>query len=262
MSSTLALRAYEQLRAKFANGEFEPGAQLVNRSVARLVGMSVTPIREAVNRLASEGLVLQMPGAGAFVRRFTSHEFAQLYDVREAIEPVAAANAAALATPVEIAELEAVAAASFAVIREARRDANAAGSLAARWRHLDARFHVIVVEAARNPWLTKIVGDLRLLTAAFATRHQLRGFPDMAGAVRTWRDHRRLIRAIGDRDGARAATLMRAHIRAGRTGVFARLATAACDLPPSTVSAAPPTPARQAGRRGRRPGAKRARVRR
>lgn len=229
MTRTLAVQAYEQLRQALANGDFEPGAQLVNRTVAKSIGMSMTPIREAVNRLASEGLLEQLPGAGAFVRRLARHEFAQLYDVREALEPLAAAHAAALATPLEIAELRTVSAASLDVIRCMRDGGTDDPGTFARWRHLEARFHAVLVDAARNAWLSKVVGDLKLLTTVFARRRELRGFPDVAGAVQTWRDHRRLIRAVEDRDGARAATLMRSHIRVGRDAVLAVLSAVDVD---------------------------------
>lgn len=207
-------------------GRLEPGAQLVNRKLADAIGMSMTPVREAVSRLASEGLVEHVPGAGAFVRRITRRELAQLYDVREALEPLAASQAALHATAGEIAELEAVAAGSFACIREiaARPERHADEPLMARWIDADRRFHEIVFEAARNGWLSKITGDMKLMAHGFAPQRHLPGLLTVAAAVRTWRGHRRLIAALGRRDAARASALVLAHIREGKAEVFAHLA--------------------------------------
>ena len=86
-------------------GDLAPGTRLVNRSLAKELGISFTPLREAINQLASEGLVEYVPGGGAFVRRLDRHQLAQLYDLREALEPFAAAEAAKHITEHELEEL-------------------------------------------------------------------------------------------------------------------------------------------------------------
>lgn len=226
LSPTLGLQAYEELRRMLVSGRLEPGTQLVNRKLADAIGMSMTPVREAVSRLASEGLVEHVPGAGAFVRRITRQELAQLYDVREALEPLAASQAALHATAGEIADLEAVAAGSFALIREiaARPSRHADAAMMARWIDADRRFHEIVFEAARNGWLSKIAGDMKLMAHGFAPQRRLPEFLTVGIAVRTWRGHRRLVRALRSRDAARAAALVLTHVREGRAEVFAHLA--------------------------------------
>ena len=91
---TLGHKAYVQLRAKLAAGEFPPGSQLVNRTVSQSIGMSMTPVREAMARLASEGMIEHHPGSGTFVRKISRQEFAQLYDLREVLEPFAGRRSA------------------------------------------------------------------------------------------------------------------------------------------------------------------------
>lgn len=222
MTASLAVHAYERLRRALANGDLEPGTQLVNRSVARMIGISMTPIREAVNRLASDGLVEYVPGAGAFVRRVALDEFTQLYDVRGSLEPLAAGQAAAFITPAEITELQSLVAASWRGIREA---AGTDDFDRVRWGELEVRFHTVVVEASRNAWLAKIIGDLKLLSGTFVRQQSLGKFLTVARAVKTWRDHRRLIRALRRRDAGRAMSLMRDHIRDGLDDVLKFLAT-------------------------------------
>ncbi len=226
MVPTLGLQAYEELRRMLVTGRLEPGMQLVNRKLADEIGMSMTPVREAVTRLASEGLVEHVPGAGAFVRRITRQELAQLYDVREALEPVATAQAAAHATPAEIAELREIAARSFAMIREiaARPERHADAFLMAEWIDADQRFHEVIFEAARNRWLSKIAADIKLLAFGFSPQRRIPEFLTVAAAVQTWRGHRRLIRALETKNPELAAATVLTHVRVGKEEVFAHLA--------------------------------------
>ena len=226
MPPTLGLQAYDELRRMLVTGRLEPGMQLVNRKLADEIGMSMTPVREAVTRLASEGLVEHVPGAGAFVRRITRPELAQLYDVREALEPLAAAHAAAHATVAEIAELRAIAAGSFTLIRRiaARPERHADADLMAAWMDADQRFHEILFEAARNRWLSKIATDMKLLAYGFTPQRRIPEFLTVAVAVQTWRGHRRLVRAMATHNSTLAAETALEHIRAGKEEVFAHLA--------------------------------------
>lgn len=227
MVPTLGLQAYDQLRRMLVSGRLEPGMQLVNRKLADEIGMSMTPVREAVTRLASEGLVEHVPGAGAFVRQITRQELAQLYDVREALEPVAATQAASHSTAAEIAELRAIAARSFCLIRQiaARPERHADGPLMAAWIDADRGFHEILFEAARNRWLSKIASDMKLLAYGFTPQRRIPEFLTVAAAVQTWRGHRRLVRALATRNPALAAATALDHVRQGKEEVFAHLAT-------------------------------------
>jgi DNA-binding GntR family transcriptional regulator len=223
---TLGLQAYDELRRMLATGRLEPGMQLVNRKLADQIGMSMTPIREAVTRLASEGLVEHVPGAGAFVRRITRPELAQLYDLREALEPLAAAQAAAHATAGEIGELRAIAARSFRLIRQiaGRPEPHADAAIMAAWIDADQRFHEVLFEAARNCWLSKIAADLKILAYGFTPQRRIPAFLTVDVAVQTWRGHRRLVRALATRNAQLAAATALAHIRQGKEEVFAHLA--------------------------------------
>ncbi|MEM7603659.1 MAG: GntR family transcriptional regulator, partial [Verrucomicrobiota bacterium] len=103
---SLSEKAYQHIRSRVFTGELAPGDRLVNRTLADELGTSFIPVREAISRLASEGLVKQVAGAGAFVRSFDRQEVSEIYDVRELIEPFAAAQAARFITDHELAELQ------------------------------------------------------------------------------------------------------------------------------------------------------------
>jgi prepilin-type N-terminal cleavage/methylation domain-containing protein len=227
MIPTLGLKAYDELRRMLVLGRLQPGMQLVNRKLADEIGMSMTPVREAVTRLASEGFVDHVPGAGSFVRRMSRQELAQLYDVRQALEPLAAAEAAENAAPAEIEELRIIAADSFRIVRAiaATPGRHATPEQMTRWLDDEQRFHEVMFQAARNRWLTKIAADLKLLAFGFSPQRRMPEFLSVTAAVKTWRGHRRLIRALATRDPQLAAATTAAHVAQGKQEVLAFLAS-------------------------------------
>ena len=89
-TQTQTENSYARLREKLVAGGLAPGQRLVNRSLADEFEVSVIPLREAINRLASEGLVNQIPGTGAFVHSPDGRELQELLIFRESIESAAA----------------------------------------------------------------------------------------------------------------------------------------------------------------------------
>jgi DNA-binding GntR family transcriptional regulator len=222
---TLGHKAYVQLKAKLTAGEFPPGSQLVNRTVSQSIGMSMTPVREAVARLASEGIIHHIPGSGAFVRKISRQEFAQLYDLREVLEPFAAEQAAAHITANELAELRSVCRSWRSVIEAmiAGNQAHATPEQMRRWNDDERRFHDLIFKASRNTWLIKIAGDLQLMTFGFCPQRSVPEFLTPATARKAYRDHIRILKALRDRDAERIRTLTKRHIRVGRKRVLAHL---------------------------------------
>jgi DNA-binding GntR family transcriptional regulator len=220
---TLGHHAYVQLKAKLAAGEFPPGSRLVNRTVSQSIGMSMTPVREAVARLASEGMVEHIPGSGAFVRKVSRQEFAQLYDLREVLEPFAAALAASHITNNEIAELRAVCRGWRKIVAEMTKTGQACASPTQMrsWNDLERRFHQLIFKASRNTWLVKIAEDLQLMTFSFCPQRSAPEFLSLANARSTCRGHIQIFKALKNRDEAQASTLVKRHIRIGRKRVLA-----------------------------------------
>ena len=86
MHSTLTEKSYRHIRDLLVDGELQPGDRLVTRVLAEKIGVSLAPVREAIFRLSSEGLVEHVPGAGAFVRTPQAQDLEELYVLREAVE--------------------------------------------------------------------------------------------------------------------------------------------------------------------------------
>lgn len=216
--NTLADRAYAGLRHMMSRGELRPGARLVNRPLAKSLKVSQTPLREAIGRLVAEGVAEVIPGAGAFVRHVGAEELAQLYDLRELIEPFAAAAAARNASEGEIAELSRICA-------EWRKLASrrSGDDWVDQWTDGEERFHGLVLAASRNRYLKSITENLRLLTGAFLVHRQLPRLMTAKSMAVTLREHVQIVDAVRARDADAAAELMRQHVRNGREQVLARL---------------------------------------
>src|SRR6476646_10902876 len=103
---TLWQRVYDHLRAEILSGRLGPGAELAEVALAEQLGVSRGPIREAIGRLASEGLVTVRPRRGAVVSSLSKEEFLELYQVREALELMAVKLAVPRLGDEDVAALE------------------------------------------------------------------------------------------------------------------------------------------------------------
>jgi DNA-binding GntR family transcriptional regulator len=201
--STLGDDVYETLRAAVLEHTLTPGDRVNIDALSRDLAVSPTPVREALARLESEGLLRKRPLAGYTVSPLlTRAEFADLFDLRLLLEPAAARWAAERATPEQRAEL----------VAEAARTVEGGDEHAwhAAFTALDAHLHDLVARAAASPLL--LDGITRLHVHLHLHR---RYFPYAQTAVTT-REHRKLAAAIHDRDPDGAEAAMRGHLTHAR----------------------------------------------
>lgn len=235
----LSNRAYEYLRRKLITGELAHGARLSNRQLAQEIGISFTPVREAINRLASEGMVEYVRGSGAFVKRPDASDIEQIYDLREALEPVAAAQAARHINSEELEQLRVVCDDWLAIVRSMRTEADAGTNGEAnphgmertlsdaqlqRWVDDEEHFHGLVIQAARNRWLAKIAHEMRFLLVSFQFRRAAKQSITFSDAAHSWREHLVLVRLLAKGDGPAAQAWMAEHIRSSRANMLNYLA--------------------------------------
>lgn len=190
------------LREAILSGTLPAGEWLREDDLATALGVSRTPIREALRTLGEERLVERTANRGSVVARMTLEELASLYAMREMLEGLAARLAASHADPGLVASLED----QHAVM------ADAAEFSPQRLAELNLAFHHTIAAAARNPYLdrflTQVENDLRRLgQTTFAHRGR---------AAEAREEHRALIDAIASGDAARAEDAARAHMRAAR----------------------------------------------
>lgn len=222
MQDTLSEKTYRELRRKLLSGELHAGSQLVNRSLAQEMGVSLAPLREAIHRLATEGLVEHVPRAGAFVRKSSPQDLEELYILREAVESCAAAEAARNISQQQLDSLEEVRRDFEEILGTIRRQKSqtATDQLMDRWLDCEEQFHLIVVEAARNRLLAKVIADYTALGKVFGVQRHRAAILTLSVAEQTCRDHAAIAGALRQRDADTARRLMSAHIQKGRKTVL------------------------------------------
>ncbi len=216
-----AKTTYDRLYEKIVRGEYPPTTRLVNRVVAEELGVSVVPVREALGRLTSEGLVEHIPGAGSFVRSLDSRELAKLYALREHLEVFAVVEAARHAQGYHVQHLQRCCDESAAALQavEDAEEAREQREAVEAWVASDAAFHSALIEAADNPWLGMAVDRLRVLA------HIARAKPrDLETNLyrQALQEHEAIAKAIESHDEVQAESIMRTHIQRAMAAVLAR----------------------------------------
>lgn len=215
VSESLADATYHQILRKLLFGDLPPGSRLVNRNLAKELGVSAIPIREALQRLASEGLVEHVPGGGMFTRRMDAQEVDQLYAFRDILEGFAVREAASHIRDFQLDRIEAICAESRTIVTglEEGDELKASTEIAAEWHVLDATFHEVVMEAADNSWLSRAAKQTQLLHNVIRSKsHDI----TVRDARVTQEDHEAILAAIRAGNGDQAADIMSRHIAQAR----------------------------------------------
>lgn len=193
--------AYDELRSRIIGLDLAPGTRLIERDLAEELAVSRIPLREAMQRLERDGLVVVVPRQGAIVSPFTVDDVRDLFDVRENLEVLAARLAA------ERADEEGLAA--LAAQLDTARDATERGDKAAI-AAANAKFHALIVDLAANPLLESILQPLEART------QWLFHLTKERDATVQCREHEELLAAIADHDPDRAAESAFHHVHSGR----------------------------------------------
>jgi DNA-binding GntR family transcriptional regulator len=199
---------YETLAEAIASGQLPEGTKLFEDEIARQMGISRTPVREAFRQLAKTGLVDADLYRTPVVRRLSRQDIDEIYELREALEPLALRLA--LRNP-EASWLENLEVRQRAIEHEYARGAvDIAASV-----HYNELFHRAFVTASRHQRLANIMDPLwiQVLRLSFLS-HRLERLP--AGRLpRAVAEHRAILDAAREGDGGRGETLLRRHVRQG-----------------------------------------------
>jgi DNA-binding GntR family transcriptional regulator len=191
-------RIYDRVKAMACTYRLSPGGRVNEVELSRQLGVSRTPLREALNRLASEGFLVPTMNKGYHVRALDPAEVLALYEFRAAIEVGGVQLACERATDAELDRLEAFALAS--------RDAPDEDAQALRLLELDEQFH---------ERLAALSGNEEFVRAVCATNERIRfvRWIDMKDRrAGTQNEHLAIVRHLRQRDATMAGTLMRQHI--------------------------------------------------
>jgi DNA-binding GntR family transcriptional regulator len=196
---TLWERVYEYLREEILSERLRSGTELQEAALARELGVSRGPLREAIGRLASEGLVTVRPRRGAIVRSLSREEFLELYQVREALEAAAVRLAVPRLGPTGLARLR--------ELTDEMAGCAQAGRIDEFWE-ANAAFHEAIFVAAGNAKLREMYGQLVGQMGRYRTRSvALRG-----NLQRSVLEHRAVLQAVAAGDTEEAARLLCEHI--------------------------------------------------
>ncbi|MEV5233442.1 GntR family transcriptional regulator [Streptomyces pseudogriseolus] len=200
-------RVYEALLELITTRALQPGQHLVESELAGHLGVSRQPVREALQRLNTEGWVDLRPAQGAFVHEPTEEEADQLLTVRTLLEAEAARLAASNADSKGVRALEEILAEGLKAVEADDVDAAVA---------LNARFHAKVMELAGNAVLAELAAQVdRRVRWYYTPVARQRG-------EQSWIEHREMISAIAARDEQSATRLMREHTEHTRRSYHAR----------------------------------------
>ncbi len=207
-TTTLRQQAYHRIREMLAFGELAAGSALSEPGLARELGMSRTPVREAIRQMEMEGLLDYAPRYGATVRVPGRDELAEMYGVREALECDASAEAARRIGPAEIERLRDLCRGMRKLARQFYTSGEPfmGGPLLKAFVAADIEFHHVVIRAGGNRFVLKILDETRLLARVFTSTFWRY---DRRAVVEANRFHGRLLWALrqGDAEAARRATL-------------------------------------------------------
>ena len=190
---------FHTLRDSILKGEMEPGERLMEIHLAKKLGVSRTPIREAIRMLEQEGLAVIVPRRGAQVAKMTEKDLQDVLEIRDALDELAALSACKKITPEAIDELKETMT-SFKVAADAGDVREVAVA--------DEKFHSIIYKAADNPKLMVIIKNLK----EQMYRYRYEYVKDNANYNRILKEHEEIIRGFEMKDSDYVKKMMHAHL--------------------------------------------------
>ncbi len=207
---SLGQHVFENLKQAIVRGEMTPGSRIVESRIADALGISRTPVREAMHKLEREGLLRRLPRGGFSILSLNREDIEETFGIRSALESYAARLAAIRHKADELLPLE-------MKINEYQRclDSKDLSALP----EINTEFHDHLYAMSRSPKLIKMINDLK--DQIYRFRKILLRVEEMAATSNE--DHRQMLKAMNDRDADRVEKLVREHILRGRRVVLKEL---------------------------------------
>lgn len=196
--------AYEAIRARIMSGDLPDGTRLKEQSLASEMGLSRTPVREAITRLIHEGFAERGDGYSTRVAHFPEGELDQIFEIRRRLECYAAERAATLATPAQIDELDRITRDMEGLVPP-KGDEDFE-----KISKINTTFHRIICEAAQSPRLMAVLSmavDVGIVSRTYRSYSP-------GDLERSTRHHRELVDALRARSPDWAASVMSSHVLA------------------------------------------------
>jgi len=204
---SLHMKVFHEIEQAILDGEFPPGENLTEQKLSAQLGVSRTPIREALRQLELEGLVTSVPNKGVVVVGISVKDIDDIYTIRMSIESLAARWAATNITDDELTELR-----DIVELQEFYLGKNDTLQI----RHLDSRFHQVIYNASRSRPLRQILSQFhnyiqkpREISVKYSGR-----------AAASVDEHRRIYEAIAAHDSQKAESEASEHIRRAKDNLL------------------------------------------
>ena len=189
----------ENIRQAIIDGTFSPGERLMEIQLADEMGVSRTPVREAIRKLELEGFVVMIPRRGTYVADISIRDITEIYEIRTCLDVLSAGLAAERITDEELEALNRLLVEIGQYIAENNME---------KIVEADTAFHDILYQASRNERLRSIINNLREQLTGICGRSM--SYPGRL--VETMDEHRALVDSIAARDVERAQNAARVHI--------------------------------------------------
>lgn len=190
---------FETLRKAILDGDLKPGERVMEVQLAEELGVSRTPVREAIRKLELEGLLVMVPRKGAYVADVSIKDVLSVLEIRASLEGLGASLAAERITEEEVEKLK-LSAKDF----EAMHEANDRDGMVEK----DTEFHSILLSASRNNKLLEIVEGL----SDYVQRFRVIYFTEYSDSKNIMDEHRKILEAIDERDIDKASKAAEDHI--------------------------------------------------
>lgn len=197
----MSQQAGDLLRERIYKHALTPGQRLDEAALAEQLGISRTPLREALKVLSAEGLVDLQPHKGCFVSELTLRDLEEIFPIMATLEGRVAHEVARKRTPAQLKALDAL---------HEKLERHAAANDVDRYYEANYLFHDQMQECAGNRWLQIVIGDLRKLLK-LSRHHSLRQPGRLAASLA---EHRALMQALHRQDAHAAERVMREHLLA------------------------------------------------
>ncbi len=199
-SGSLRSRVFTQLQNDILNGRYEPGESLTELKLSEELGVSRTPVREALRQLELEGLVQSIPNKGAIVKGVSAQDIQDIYTIRMLIEGLAARWATEKITPRELEELkEAVELEEFYTLKNDN----------VHLLQFDTRFHDIIFKASKSKPLMHTLSTFH----HYVQKARRISMSSPERALEVLEEHKAILQAIIDKDAYKAERLTTEHVR-------------------------------------------------
>lgn len=214
MIGTLRKKAYDYIKQSLVSGKWAGNEYIYPSKVAREIGISYTPVREAIFQLVAEGLLTQAPNSNACVHMPGVNELRELFEVREMLEVGAIKHVVIRAATEQLQKLQALIREHASLLRRMIKPSRSddGDEILHKIGIIDFQFHLNLMAAAGNGKLLKIMGDLHMLTRIFEHTSFSSTPPEVRHLIRIYGYHSRILKAIVKRDCSLACRWMKKHI--------------------------------------------------